>query len=92
MSLHTINAHLIASYKLSQGEVISSIAFHEREWSRIGVLATGSVGSITLRSWNTDETPEGEKAKWSFTSLREFKCRKADGGEAPTVTALKFIG
>jgi hypothetical protein len=72
------------------------MAFLEREYSDSGVLATGgSDGTITLRTWNTDKTPEGSKALWEFVTLRAMKIRSLSGhGEsrAPAVTALKFIG
>ena len=77
---------------------IASMAFHEREYSKQPVLATGSPdGSITLRSWNTNNTPEGEKAVWEFVTLKKMKVKGADGssqprGLAPCVTALRFVG
>jgi hypothetical protein len=72
---------------------ITSIAFHEREYSRMGVLATGgSDGSITLRTWSTDGTPMGEKAKWEFLTMRELTVRREERERPPCVTALKFIG
>ncbi|CAG8678283.1 12647_t:CDS:2, partial [Acaulospora colombiana] len=52
LMLHTINGILIASLNLFARDPIYSIAFHEREYSKIGVLATGSVGAITLWTWN----------------------------------------
>ena len=90
--LHTINALQIASLNLFTQDPIYSLAFHEREWVKTGVLATGSLGTITLRTWNTDETPEGEKAQWKFTTLHEYWSRKLESGEIPTITALKFVG
>ena len=46
---------------------ITSLSFHEREYCPVGVLATGSPdGTIALLTWNTDNTPEGEKAVWEF--------------------------
>jgi WD40 repeat protein len=66
LTLHTINARPITSIDLvspSVGPSITSMAFHEREYSNMGVLATGGFdGTITLRSWNADGTPAGEKA------------------------------
>lgn len=90
--LHTINGFLITSLNLFSLEPIYSIAFHEREYSKTGVLATGSNGTIALRTWNTDETPAGEKAQWKWAQLHEYKCRKAEGGGVPQITALKFVG
>lgn len=50
------------------------------------------MGGITLRTWNANDTPVGEKAQWKFTTIHELHCRKGENGETPTVTALKFIG
>lgn len=61
----------------------------------MGVLATGSPdGTITLRTWTTDGTPAGEKAKWEFLSMRTLNVRskQGHGGGVPKVTSLKFIG
>lgn len=81
---------------------VTCLAFHEREYSKLGVLATGSSdGTITLWTWTTDGTPKGEKAKWEFVTMRVLKareCERAKGtissgmGRIPKVTALKFIG
>lgn len=77
---------------------ITSLAFLEREYSRRGVLATGSHdGSIALRTWNADNTPEGQKAQWEFVTLKTLKVKTAQGerkarGLTPCVTALKFVG
>ena len=81
MCLHTINARAMAvlalNTSLSDGfPSITSIAFHEREYSRLGVLATGGAdGVITLRTWTTDGTPEGEKARWEFITISTMKTR-----------------
>ncbi|KAF8266238.1 beach-domain-containing protein [Lactarius quietus] len=95
LCLHTINARPIASIDLNFSEALSylpptitSLAFHEREYSRIGVVATGSPdGKITLRSWNADNTPKGERAVWEFVTLTVLKAEKSSA-----ITALKFIG
>ena len=96
LCIHTINAHHITSMDLYGGphdQRITSLAFHEREWSNLGVLATGSAGGvITLRTWNTDDTPEGKKAVWQFQTLRTLTCRPGEDGFGSTVTALKFVG
>jgi hypothetical protein len=72
------------------------MAFHEREYSQVGVIATGSPeGVITLRTWNTDHTPEDEKAQWKFVTLRTMRLRiyaSERNGRAAAVTAIKFIG
>ncbi|GBE84628.1 hypothetical protein SCP_0606070 [Sparassis crispa] len=102
--LHTVNARPIACLDLTPTPVsqsyppITSIAFLEREYSRVGVLATGTPdGSITLWTWNTDQTPDGQKAIWNFVTLRMMKVKDADGGRqsrgyTSCVTALKFVG
>lgn len=74
---------------------ITALAFHEREYSHLGVLATGGPdGSITLRTWTTDGTPEGENAQWEFVTIRIMKVRAVGRGvtRPPSVTALKFLG
>jgi hypothetical protein len=72
--------------------LITSLAFHEREYSHLGVLATGgSDGSITLRTWTTDGTPEGEAAVWEFLTIRTMKVRSVVD-RPPAVSALKFYG
>jgi hypothetical protein len=74
---------------------ITALAFHEREYSYRGVLATGGPdGSITLRTWTTDGTPENEKAHWEFSTIRTMKARVVGRGVArpPSITSLKFLG
>lgn len=74
---------------------ITSMAFHEREYSYLGILATGcSDGSIVLRTWTADGTPENVRAQWEFVTIRSMKVRAVDKGvvRPPAVTALKFLG
>ena len=74
---------------------ITSLSFLEREYSHLGVLATGSVdGTITLRTWNTDDTSPGERAQWRFVTLRVMKVRNDsdERGRPATIVALKFVG
>ncbi|KAF9466003.1 hypothetical protein BDZ94DRAFT_1252774 [Collybia nuda] len=102
LCLHTINARPMATLDLSSTPsfsplvpTITAIAFHEREYSHLGVLATGGPdGSITLRTWTADGTPENEKAQWEFVTIRTMKARMAGRGvtRPPSVTALKFLG
>jgi len=101
LCLHTINARPMATLDLTTLPVfsklfppITSLAFHEREYSRLGVLATGGPdGTITLRTWTTDGTPIGEKAQWEFVTITTLKVRTPEqAGTAPVVTALKFVG
>lgn len=69
------------------------MAFLEREYVRFGILATGAPdGTITLRTWNTDDTPEDEKARWSFVTLRTLTARPANEDQMPCITVLKFVG
>jgi hypothetical protein len=71
---------------------ITSMAFLEREYLHMGILATGAPdGSIALRTWNADDTPEGERAQWKFVTLRTLQARK-DYDDAPCITALRFVG
>ncbi|KAI0317827.1 beach-domain-containing protein [Amylostereum chailletii] len=96
LCLHTVNARPIATLDLFYipglsylPPAVTSMAFHEREYSLVGVLATGSSdGKILLRSWNADSTPKGEKACWDFVTLRTLQAQKAGS----TITALKFVG
>ena len=95
LCLHTINARPIASIDLNFSATllhvpptITSLAFHEREYSRLGVLATGSPdGKITLRTWNADNTPREETARWEFGTMRVLKAEKPGA-----ITALRFVG
>ncbi|KAG6831011.1 hypothetical protein H0H92_013198 [Tricholoma furcatifolium] len=72
-----------------------ALAFHEREYSHLGVLATGGPdGAITLRTWTADGTPEGDKAQWEFVTIRTMKVRMVGRNvtRPPSVTSLKFLG
>jgi hypothetical protein len=74
---------------------ITALAFHEREYSHLGILATGGPdGTISLRTWTADGTPEGKKAQWEFVTVRTMKIRAVGRGvtRPPGVTALKFLG
>lgn len=102
--LHTINARPVAVLDLTDipgspiYPPIASMAFHEREFAKVPVLATGSPdGTITLRTWNTDDTPAGERAVWEFVTLKKMKVKTPDGaaalrGALPCITALRFVG
>ena len=71
------------------------MAFHERDYSYLGVLATGGLdGTITLRTWTADGTPEEEKAQWEFLAIRTMKARMGGRGihRPSSITALKFLG
>ncbi|KAF8154493.1 hypothetical protein B0H34DRAFT_660452 [Crassisporium funariophilum] len=100
LCLHTINGRSIATLDLTKTSsfsalvpTITSLAFHEREYSHLGVLATGGPdGSITLRTWTADGTPEGEKAQWEFLTMRIMKVRMLGHSRPPSITALKFLG
>jgi hypothetical protein len=107
LSLHTINGRPIAALDISATSpshfFITSLAFLEREYAQVDILATGgSDGTIALRTWNTDATPPEAKAVWQFTTLRTLNIRE-DGDwlrspaaspmpMASVVTALKFVG
>lgn len=92
LQIHTINGRLITSIRLSAQENIRCLAFHEREYTPIPVLAAGcSDGSIVLRTWNTSSTPLGQKARWEFSTLRVLKSRK-EGHDYPSIESLKFNG
>ncbi|KAI5981655.1 BEACH domain-containing protein, partial [Pisolithus marmoratus] len=74
--LHTIAARPIAKLDLllcDPTSQVSSIAFHEREYSQLGILAVGDgKGSVVLYTWNADGTPEGTKAQWEFVEVRRL--------------------
>ncbi|KAH7926600.1 beach-domain-containing protein [Leucogyrophana mollusca] len=99
--LHTINARPIARLDLSLSSPsyalfppITSLAFHEREYSHLELLATGNVdGSITLWTWNADGTPKGCKAQWEFVEVRRLApALLGSTNAAPAITALRFNG
>ncbi|KAJ6565477.1 beach-domain-containing protein [Mycena vulgaris] len=100
LCLHTINGRAMAVLDLSTPSLtdsippsITSLAFHEREYSPLGVIATGgSDGTITLRTWTTDGTPKGEAAVWEFLTIRTMKVRAVGADRPPAVSALKFLG
>ncbi|KAG6916308.1 hypothetical protein DXG01_007465 [Tephrocybe rancida] len=102
LCLHTINARPMAVLDLTATPsfsplvpTITAMAFHEREYSHLGVLATGGPdGSITLRTWTADGTPEDERAQWEFVTIRIMKARMVGRGvtRPPSVTSLKFLG
>ncbi|KZT25814.1 beach-domain-containing protein [Neolentinus lepideus HHB14362 ss-1] len=63
---------------------ITSLAFLERDYAPVPVLAAGSEdGRISLLTW--EHSGEG----WAFKTLRELK---VSGGRRVRVSALKFVG
>ncbi|PIL27451.1 hypothetical protein GSI_10600 [Ganoderma sinense ZZ0214-1] len=99
--IHTINARPIASLDLTDAAPsplyppVTSMAFLERDYCHTGLIATGAPdGTITFRTWNTDSTPEGEKAQWEFVSLKTLKVKSENRHRRaiPCVTVLKFVG
>lgn len=93
LMLHTINARPIARLDTVRAP-ITSLAFHEREYSHLDILATGhDDGSITLWTWNADGTPAGMQAQWEFVEVRRMNSREGVSDTAlGSVTALKFFG
>ncbi|TFK55260.1 beach-domain-containing protein [Heliocybe sulcata] len=97
LALHTINARPIVPISPSKpiptplpaatqipANPITSLAFLERDYSPVPVLAAGSEdGRISLLTW--EHTGE----RWAFKVLRELK---VSGGRRVKVTALKFVG
>lgn len=64
----TVNGRHIAMLGSDKNVIVLSYSsyhkFHEREYSRLGVLATGdSDGFFTLRIWTADGTQYGEKTR-----------------------------
>ncbi|KAJ8689982.1 beige protein-like 1 [Pleurotus ostreatus] len=101
LCLHTINGRPMATLDLTRLSsysrlvpTITSMAFHEREYSHLGILAIGSSdGAISLLTWTADGTPVGEKAQWEFLTIRTMKVRMSGkANRLPAVTALKFVG
>ncbi|KAH7092832.1 beach-domain-containing protein [Auriculariales sp. MPI-PUGE-AT-0066] len=106
LALHTINGRPIAVLQLPRaaslglGDDIKSLAFHEREWSKHGVLATGGSGGMTLRTWLFTGPPDGKDDRgdlgnefnWTFKTLRSLKCRTEDDGQTPNITTIRFVG
>ena len=101
MWLHTVNARPIVSLDLTNAAPsplyppVTSLAFLERDYSHTDVIATGAPdGTITLRTWNANSTPEGEKARWEFSTLKTLKVKSESRyrSETPCVTALRFVG
>jgi hypothetical protein len=95
--LHTVNARPMATLDLTGGAYaaippsISCLAFHEREYSHLGILATGGLdGTITLRTWTTDGTPDGEKARWEFITVRTLKARMTEPTPRTTLRSPMF--
>lgn len=69
---------------------MTAIAFHERDYSHLGILATGRAdGSVTLYTWNAEDTPKGARAQWGFLKLRDLE---AEGNASASVTSLDFFG
>ncbi|KAG6332154.1 hypothetical protein ID866_6935 [Astraeus odoratus] len=92
--IHTINARPITKLDFlstpAPSPQITSLAFHEREYSDLGILAVGDVdGLVVLYTWNADGTPSGRKAQWEFVKVRDLP---ADPGSHAAVTALTFVG
>ena len=93
-----MNARPITELQLRSTSIhppITSLAFLEREYTAQGILATaGPDGTISLRTWNTDDTPAGGKAEWKFRTLRELIVRKTGAGRGRDIqiTALRFVG
>ncbi|KIK98641.1 hypothetical protein PAXRUDRAFT_661323 [Paxillus rubicundulus Ve08.2h10] len=95
--LHTINARPIARLDLvpstprgSLSPCVTSIAFHEREYSHLGILATGHAdGSVALHTWNADGAPKDGRAQWEFLKVRNLEAGEYTSASA---TALKFVG
>ncbi|KIJ16201.1 hypothetical protein PAXINDRAFT_76049 [Paxillus involutus ATCC 200175] len=94
--LHTINARpiarldLISSTPRSLSPYVTSIAFHEREYSHLGIVATGHAdGSVALHTWNADGAPKDGRAQWEFLKVRDLE---AGENMSACATALKFVG
>ncbi|KZT56178.1 beach-domain-containing protein [Calocera cornea HHB12733] len=89
VSLHTINGQHIASFRPM--EPITCLAFHEREYTPVPVLATACIDEIKLWTWNATTADEEGKAVWKILPLRTLKCKKG-ASPSTSVTALEFVG
>ncbi|KAI9573033.1 hypothetical protein HD554DRAFT_2058344 [Boletus coccyginus] len=96
--LHTINARPIAKLDLisissvprTRSPCVTSIAFHERDYSPLGILAIGHTdGTVMLYTWNAEDTPKGARAQWGFLKVRDLEAEK---GSSVSITSLDFIG
>jgi len=70
---------------------VNTLAFHEREYSYHGVLATGDdKGQIALWTWvHRQYAVTEEKVRWELIPLRWPYFRARSG---KSITALKFLG
>jgi len=89
LSLHTLNGQHVASFRPQ--ERITALAFHEREYSPVPVLAAAAGEEVRLWTWaaKAEDRGEGGKAVWKFSALRSLKCK---GGKGAWVTCLEFVG
>ncbi|KAF8552795.1 hypothetical protein OG21DRAFT_1465137 [Imleria badia] len=94
--LHTINARPVAILDLRSNvprarvPCVTSIAFHERDYSHLGILAIGHAdGSVVLYTWNAEDTSEDARAQWGFLKVRDLEAEKNDSA---SITSLDFIG
>ncbi|KAJ3575407.1 hypothetical protein NP233_g1115 [Leucocoprinus birnbaumii] len=108
LCLHTINGRPIATLDLTtlpsfyspQVPCVTSLAFHEREYSHQGILGTGATdGTITLWTWKhqgsevkPDDTLPQVQPRWKLAEVRRLKARSLVNGRPPCITALRFSG
>ncbi|EIW75538.1 beach-domain-containing protein [Coniophora puteana RWD-64-598 SS2] len=107
LCLHTINARPIARLSLSPspsmaspmasyGE-ITALAFHVREYSRVGILALGGRGCVRLVTWErggcVSTADEYECVtrpdSWEFVEVATFK--ESSEGDAPWMKKLRTL-
>lgn len=70
---------------------VTSLAFHERDYSHLGILATGHAdGSVALYTWNAEDTPKGVRARWSFIKVRDLEAE--NNASVSDISSLDFIG
>ncbi|KXN83156.1 hypothetical protein AN958_01769 [Leucoagaricus sp. SymC.cos] len=111
LCLHTINGRPIAtldlvglpSYYSPHVPSVTSLAFHEREYSKMGILGMGAPdGTITLWTWKhrdiegggdlAKDASELERQRWAFAEVRRLKARNLSNGRPPCITAIRFSG
>ncbi len=86
-----MNGHLITRMDIPRTDAIHCLAFHERDYSRRGVLALGGdEGMTTLKTWAPKKEPTSPDAeKFQFVTLRTLQSRDKNAGR---IGAVKFVG
>jgi hypothetical protein len=92
LNLYTMNGRLITRADIPRTDPIHCLAFHERDYSRRGVLACGgNNGVTTLRTWAPKEDKDADPTSGSFqfVPLRTLQAREKTFGK---IGAVRFVG